>query len=84
MAIENKLPVKAVEYLKENFRKEFIFDLKGTRKIEGETFYQVEVSKDGLIHQLTFNQSGQKISEIADDAFPSEEGNAESNPEILD
>ncbi|WP_143961124.1 hypothetical protein [Litoribacter populi] len=84
MAIDHKLPVKAVEYLKENFRKEFIFDLKETRKVEGETFYKVEVSKDGLIHHLTFNRAGQKVNEIADEAFPSEEGNAESNPEIQD
>jgi hypothetical protein len=68
-----KIPPKAVEYIKEYFREDFIFDLKGVRKFRGEDYYLVEVAKDEYIHHLTFNESGKLVDQIADEAFPSDE-----------
>jgi len=70
---QGKIPMKAVEYIKSTFRKEFVFDLKGVRKYKGQQYYLVDVSKDDYIHHLRFNQSGHLVEAVADEAFPSDE-----------
>lgn len=65
-----RIPQGIADYVKDRFREEFLFDVKSVVNVEGETFYNVQVTKDGYIHALRFNAHGQLVKEEADFAFP--------------
>jgi hypothetical protein len=66
----DKIPFKISEYITEHFVEDFLFTVKETKKIEGHTFYTIEVSKDDYIYTLRFSEDGDLISKEADEAFP--------------
>ncbi len=65
-----KIPYKIIDYIKERFREDFLFEVKSVVKSEGETYYNIEVTKDDYIHELRFNSSGGLVKHEADTAFP--------------
>lgn len=65
-----RIPQGIADYVKDRFREEFLFDVKSVVNVDGDTFYNVQVTKDGYIHALRFNANGQLVKEEADFAFP--------------
>lgn len=65
-----KLPYLASEYIRKRFRKEFLFEIKDHRHGKSQWNFVVEVSKDGYIYTLYFDESGNLWKEEADPAFP--------------
>lgn len=69
---KTKLPYAVTEYIFNRFRNDFLFELKDHRRVDGKGVYDVEVSQDGYIHSLRFDEKGGLINEEADPAFPAD------------
>lgn len=69
---KTKLPYAATEYIAKRFREEFLFELKEHKQVKGQWIYVVEVSQDGYIHTLQFDDKGALVKEEADPAFPAD------------
>jgi hypothetical protein len=67
-----KLPYAATEYIAKRFRKEFLFELKEHKQVGGKGVYVVEVSQDGFIYTLRFDEKGLLTGEEVDPAFPAD------------
>ena len=65
-----KLPVAISDYIRDHFREDFLFEVKGVLKRKRSTYYTVEVTKDNYIHKLLFNEKGTLVADDADEAFP--------------
>lgn len=78
------LPYAATEYIAKRFRKEFLFELKDRRQVEGRWQYEVEVSQDGYIHTLYFSDQGALLKEVADPAFPGDEHDGPTPEEVAE
>ena len=67
-----KLPYGISEYIKQHFREDFLFEVKEVRKVSGQWYYAVEITKDNYIHTLRFNEKGELVNAEAEQAFPAE------------
>lgn len=67
-----QLPIKISEYVQNHFREDFLFEVKNVKKIKGQLHYFVEVTKDDYIHSLIFNEKGNLVDKIAEEAFPTD------------
>jgi hypothetical protein len=67
-----RLPIKISEYIQNHFREDFLFDVKNVKKIKGQLHYFIEVTKDDYIHSLIFNEKGNLVDKIAEEAFPTD------------
>jgi hypothetical protein len=65
-----KIPYKISEYITENFKEDFLFEVKEIIQIKGHNYFSIEVSKDDIIHKLKFDEIGNFIKEEVDQAFP--------------
>lgn len=63
------LPPAASEYIQDQFREDFLFEVTEVRKINGELNYFVEVAKDGMIHLLHFNEKGKIVIDRIENPF---------------
>jgi hypothetical protein len=66
------IPLKVSEYIQENFKEDFLFKVKEIKEIKGQLYYFVEVSKDDYIYSLIFNEQGNLVDKIAEEAFPTD------------
>ena len=69
---KQKLPYAATEYITKRFREDFLFEFKERRKVKDKWVYVVEVSQDGYIHSLHFDERGGLLNEEVDPAFPAD------------
>lgn len=76
------LPLKASEYIQDHFREDFLFEVKEVKKIKGQFYYFVEVTKDDYIHSLQFNEEGSLINEVAEEAFPTDIHEEQASGEV--
>ena len=65
-----KLPYKISEYIKDQYREDFLFEVKEVKKVNGQWYYIVEVTADNYTHLLKFNEAGELIKEQAEQTFP--------------
>lgn len=65
-----KLPQKISEYITGHFKEDFLFEVKDVRQEHNRMVYIIEVSKDGYINTLKFNQEGNLVWEESSKAFP--------------
>jgi hypothetical protein len=72
MKIDERIPSGIADYIEQNFRDEFLFEVKNISKKDTHTTYTVEVSKDNYIHILKFDENGVLLKEDANEAFPSD------------
>jgi hypothetical protein len=72
MKIDEHIPSGIADYIEQNFRDEFLFEVKNISKKGMHTTYTVEVSKDNYIHILKFDENGVLLKEDANEAFPSD------------
>jgi len=63
------LPPEASQYIQDEFREDFLFEVTEVREINGQPHYFVEVSKDGEVHLLHFNEKGKVIIDRIEDPF---------------
>jgi len=78
-----KIPYKISEYVNNHFREDFLFEVREV-KANGLSYYQVDVSKDNFEHNLLFNEKGELVKEMTEQAFPPdghEEPSFEDTPE---
>lgn len=66
------LPLGITEYIREQFREDFLFAVKKIFVKNGLKHYLVQVSKDDFIHMLTFDERGRIVVNQTDPAFPSD------------
>lgn len=66
------LPLKASEYIQDHFREDFLFEVKEVKKIKGQFYYFIQVTKDDYIHSLLFNEQGNLVNDVAEEAFPTD------------
>lgn len=78
----NKLPYKISAYINDHFKEEFLFDVKSVRKEKQGVIYTVEVSKDGYIEVLTFNEEGNILNRDAKQAFPMDDHDGNVQGEV--
>ncbi|MBL6448748.1 hypothetical protein JMN32_20720 [Fulvivirga sp. 29W222] len=78
----NKLPYKISAYINDHFKEDFLFDVKRIRKGEQGVIYTVEVSKDGYIHELNFNEEGKVLSQDTEQAFPMDDHDGNERGEV--
>jgi hypothetical protein len=77
---KSKIPVKVLEYLKENFEPGFQFELLGTSKMDGHQVYDIEVFMDNTIIKLSINENGGVINKESQDAFPTDPSDSGETP----
>lgn len=53
-----ELPYEISEYLKENFREDFLTEIKKTTASDGKVIYKVDVSNEDSLYHLKFNSKG--------------------------
>ncbi|OFY88003.1 MAG: hypothetical protein A3F72_08520 [Bacteroidetes bacterium RIFCSPLOWO2_12_FULL_35_15] len=53
-----ELPYEISEYLKENFREDFLTEIKKTTTNDGKVIYKVDVSNEDQLYHLKFNSKG--------------------------
>lgn len=63
------LPPKASEYIGNQFREDFLYEVTEVRKINGELHYFVEVAKDGRVQLLHFNEQGKIVVDQLENPF---------------
>lgn len=63
------LPPAASQYIQDQFREDFLFEVMEVRKINGEPHYFVEVAKDGMVHLLHFNEQGKLVIDKLENPF---------------
>ncbi|GEM_PF-1799088 len=70
MKPENQnLPPEASQYIQEQFREGFLYEVTEVREINGAPHYFVEVAKDGEVHLFHFNEKGKLIIDRLEDPF---------------
>lgn len=69
---KEKLPYAVTEFITKRFRKEFLFELKEHKRVRGQWIYLVEVSQDGYIYSLQFDEKGSLLKEETEPAFPAD------------
>ena len=67
------IPIKITDFIQEHFREDFLFEVKKIIHVKGRPQYEIEVSKDDLIHKLHFNENGDILKEETEQAFPQDE-----------
>jgi hypothetical protein len=68
----HKIPPPIADYIQEHFLGSFLTRV-NERKGPGEhTHYDVEVSHEGMVHYLEFNDHGTLLSQRMEEAFPDE------------
>ena len=55
------IPIRISEYIKQNFREDYLTDIKLVKDIKGICFYYVDVTHEDNIYHLKFNESGELI-----------------------
>ena len=75
-----KLPVKISDYITDHFREDFLFEVRDVKRIGGQLYYIMEVSKDNYITTLKFNEEGDLVQEESSKAFPED---AHDEPEEI-
>ncbi|MEX2564618.1 MAG: hypothetical protein WD431_01595 [Cyclobacteriaceae bacterium] len=78
---KSKIPVKILEYLKENFEPGFLFELLGTSSMDGHQVYDIEVFMDNTIIKLQINENGGLVKKESQDVFPTDPSDAGETPE---
>ena len=63
------IPIKITDYIQEHFREDFLFEVKKILHVKGHPQYEIEVSKDDVIHKLSFNENGDLLKEETEQAF---------------
>lgn len=77
----SKIPIKVLEYLKENFEPGFLFELMGTSRIDGHQVYDIEVSMDNIQIKLRINENGGVIKKESQQVFPTDPSEPGETPE---
>jgi hypothetical protein len=67
------LPHNISEYIREHFRGSFLSEVKERKDARGHLHYDVEVSHEGMIYTLEFDEQGDLVSKDIEEAFPDEE-----------
>ena len=57
----HQIPAGISEYIKQNFREDYLTDIKPVRDQKGVTFYYVDVTHEDNIYHLKFSGSGELI-----------------------
>ncbi|HSI74453.1 MAG TPA: hypothetical protein VK957_01100 [Lunatimonas sp.] len=68
----SKIPVKILEYLKENFEPGFQFEILGSSKLDGHQVYDIDVLMDNTIIKIRINEDGGVVYKESQDIFPSD------------
>lgn len=84
--MNDQIPYSISEYVNRHFRDDFLLSCRKISGKDGKVFYDVEVSKDDITHQLMFDSKGMLIKEdlrqeyssniredVVRDDYPSEE-----------
>jgi hypothetical protein len=64
------IPYGISQYVTRQFREDFLFSCHKITTPKGKIFYDVEVSKDDITHQLMFDHEGKLIKESDEVNFP--------------
>jgi hypothetical protein len=69
---QSKIPVKVLEYLKENFEPGFLFELMRTNRMDGQQVYDIKVFMDNTQIRLWINENGSVIKKESSEVFPTD------------
>ena len=68
------IPIRISEYIKQNFREDYLTEIKHVKDSKGIGFYYVDVTHEDNIYHLKFNESGELIQkEIESVIYPDDE-----------
>ncbi|MBL0340714.1 MAG: hypothetical protein IPP71_07230 [Bacteroidetes bacterium] len=68
------IPVPISEYIKQNFREDYLTEIKLVKDSKGIGFYYVDVTHEDNIYHLKFNESGDLMqNEIESVSYPEDE-----------
>ena len=75
------IPAGISEYIKQNFREDYLTDIKSVKDAKGAEFFYVDVTHEENIYHLKFNDNGELIlKDVESVRYPDDEvelGNAD-------
>lgn len=63
------LPASINEYIREHFYEDFLAEIREQTGKDG-LYYEVDITKDEILHHLVFNKEGHLISSNSEPLFP--------------
>jgi len=64
-----KLPVKISNYIKQNFREDYLIEVKPILGKKHNTFFKIDITENDVIHHLEFSEKGLVIKHDSEPLF---------------